>query len=65
MHHVGVQSRALIAMWLIIQRCHTTAASNNSEKSYHPLTPGIFLGLVGVKISVIAIVYLSCLVMCQ
>ena len=32
------------------------AASNNSEKSYYPSTPGIFLGLVGVKISVTAIV---------
>ena len=32
------------------------AASNNSEKSYYPSTPGIFLGLMGVKISVMAIV---------
>ena len=32
------------------------AASNNSEKSYYPSTPGIFLGLMGVKISVTAIV---------
>ena len=32
------------------------AASNNLEKSYYPSMPGIFLGLVGVKISVTAIV---------
>ena len=31
------------------------AVSNNSEKSYYPSMAGIFLGLVGVKISVTAI----------
>ena len=55
-HHVGVPSRAFVAMRCIIKRCHTTAASNNLEKSYYPSMPGIFLGLVGVKISVTAIV---------
>ena len=51
MHHVGVPLHELIAMRRIIRGAMPW---HLLEKSYYPSTPGIFLGLVGVEISVTA-----------